>query len=189
MPETLRNTAAFLALASAFAAPALAAEAPPTVTVTADPRGAAGIIHGQIDVNAPRAVVWAIMVDCARVPSLMVNVKYCHVLQRDPAGRWDVREQVTKASLLPGVRTVMRSEYDAPHTVEFHRTDGDFKILEGEWRLETLDGGARTRVTYQSRISSPFAAPSFMVRAVLRNDLPATLENLRKASEAQAGAR
>jgi hypothetical protein len=180
------RSAALVAALSALAAdPALAAAPAPIVSVTPDAHGAAGVIHGQVDIDAPRAVVWAIMIDCGRAASLMVNVRYCHVLQRDPAGRWDVREQATKASLLPGVRIVMRSDYDAPHTVAFHRTDGDFKILEGEWRLEPLDGGARTRVFYESRMSSPFVAPGFIVRAVLRADLPTTLENLRKASEAQ----
>jgi len=183
----LRSAARLAALSATAAAPALASEPAPIVSVTPDAHGAAGVIHGQVDIDAPRSVVWAIMTDCARVTSLMVNVKYCRVLQRDPAGRWDVREQETKASLLPGVRTVMRSDYDAPHTVEFHRTDGDFKILEGEWRLEPLDGGAHTRVIYESRMSSPFTAPAFLVRAVLRRDLPATLENLRKASEAVVG--
>ena len=188
MPETPSRAAAPIARFTALAAaPALAGAPAPIVTVTADPRGAAGVIHGQVDIAAPRALVWSVMIDCARVPALMVNVKYCHILSRDPAGRWDVREQVTKASLLPGVRTVMRSDYDAPHTVEFHRTDGDFKILEGEWRLEPLDGGARTRVFYESRMSAPFAAPGFLVRAAIRGSLPATLENLRTASEAQAG--
>lgn len=183
MTKTVLAMAALLASASV----AQAAEPPATVTVAADPRGAAGIIHGQVDIAAPRATVWSILIDCARVPSLMVNVKYCRVLQHDPAGRWDVREQATKASLLPGVRTVMRSDYAAPHTVEFHRTDGDFKILEGEWRLEPIDGGAGTRVFYESRMSSPVAAPGFLVRAVLRSDLPKTLENLRTACEAAAG--
>jgi carbon monoxide dehydrogenase subunit G len=179
--------ALFAGAAAAVAAPAFAAGPAPIVSVTADPRGAAGVIHGQIDIAAPRALVWAVMVDCARVSALMVNVKYCHVLQRDPAGRWDVREQVTKASLLPGVRTVMRSDYEAPHTVAFHRTDGDFKILEGEWRLEPLDGGSHTRVFYESRMSAPFAAPAFLMRAAIRSSLPTTLENLRKASEAEVG--
>ncbi len=182
MTKTVLALAAVLASATG----AHAAEPPATATVTADPQGAAGIIHGQVDIAAPRAVVWSILIDCAQVPRLMVNVKYCHILQRDPAGRWDVREQVTKASLLPGVRTVMRSDYVAPHTVAFHRTDGDFKILEGEWRLEPINGGAGTRVIYESRMSSPVAAPAFLVRAVLRSDLPKTLENLRTASEAAA---
>ena len=181
-------TALTLGETAAQVTPAGAAEAPASVTVAADPRGAAGIIHGQIDIAAPRQAVWSVLIDCAQVPRLMVNVRYCHVLQRDPAGRWDVREQATKASLLPAVRTVMRSDYVAPHTVEFHRTDGDFKILEGEWRLEPINGGAGTRVFYESRMSSPVAAPGFLVRAVLRSDLPKTLENLRAASEAAAAA-
>jgi len=189
MPFIQPSAALVAALSALAATSAIAAGPAPVVSVTADPRGAAGVIHGQVDIDAPRAVVWAIMIDCARLPSLMVNVKYCHVLSRDPAGRWDVREQVTRASLLPGVRTVMRSDYDAPHTVEFHRTDGDFKILEGEWRLEPLDGGAHTRVIYLSRMSAPFAAPDFLMRAAIRSSLPTTLENLRKASEAEAGGR
>ena len=185
MTKTVPVLTALIFCASAVQA----AEPPATVSVAADPQGAAGVIHGQVDIAAPRTVVWSVLIDCARVPSLMVNVKYCHVLQRDPEGRWDVREQATKPSLLPGVRTVMRSDYVAPHTVAFHRTDGDFKILEGEWRLEPIDSGAGTRVFYVSRMSSPVAAPSFLVRAVLRSDLPKTLENLRTASEAAAGAR
>ena len=170
------------------AAAATQMEAPPTVSVEPDPQGASGVIHAQVDINAPPQVVWAVMVDCARVPKLMVNVKYCHVLQRDPAGRWDLREQVTKSSLLPGVRTVMHSDYDAPHTVEFHRTDGDFKVLDGEWRLEPLDGGARTRVIYESRMSTATDDRLLLARwclIVLRR----SVEDVRHAANAEQSRR
>jgi len=185
MPTSRRTSAAIIVAAFALgAAPAFAAEPAPTVTVTSE--GGAGFIKAVEDINAPRQTVWDIMVDCARVPKLMASVKYCRVLQHDPAGRWDIREQVTQATILPGARVVMRSDYDAPHTVEFHRTDGDFRILEGEWRLEPIDGGTRTRLFYQTRVSSPVPAPAFIVRAMLRTDLTASLENLRIASEAAA---
>ena len=174
------------ALAVSAAGGAIAAEPAPAVVVTSDPNGAAGIITAVEDIDAPRQTVWDIMVDCARVPKLMASVKYCRVLQRDPAGRWDIREQVTKATIMPGARVVMHSDYDAPHTVEFHRTDGDFKILEGEWRLEPIDGGARTRLFYRTRVSSPVPAPAFLVRALLRGNLTDSLQNLRTASEAAA---
>jgi len=187
MPTSRRTAAAVVGTALALAtAPALAAEPAPTVTVTSE--GGAGFIKAVEDIDAPRQTVWDIMVDCARVPKMMASVKYCRVLQRDPAGRWDIREQVTQATILPGARVVMHSEYDAPHTVEFHRTDGDFKILEGEWRLEPLDGGARTRLFYQTRVSSPVPAPGFLVRALLRTDMTESLQNLRTTSEAAARA-
>ena len=173
-------------LASAIpTSPGLAAppEAPATVSVTPDPQGSSGIVHGQVDINAPPETVWKVMVDCARLPQLMVDVKSCRVLQRDPAGRWDMREQISKGSILPSVRIVMRSDFDEPRSVKFHRTDGDFKVLEGQWLLEPLDGGARTRVLYESRMTAPFAAPGPIVRAILRRDMPKTLDNLRTASE------
>jgi len=167
-------------------AQAAAIESPPTVEVRPDSHGASGLVRGQVDIDATPEAVWKILIDCAQVPHLMVGVKFCHVLQRDPGGKWDLREQVTNASLLPGVRTVIRSDYDEPRSVRFHRTDGDFKILEGEWRLEPLDGGVRTRVYYESRMDAPFAAPNALVRMVLRADMPKTLSNLRTACEASA---
>jgi uncharacterized membrane protein len=164
------------------AAPAVS---PPKVDVTTDLQGAGGLVHATVDIAAPPALVWGIMIDCASMTQLMVNVKTCRVIDRDPAGRWDVREQITKASLVPAVRAVIRSEYDAPHLIRFHRVDGDFRVLEGEWRLEPLNGGLSTRVTYDSRMSAPFSVPNFMIRAVLRHDLPRTLMNLRVASESR----
>ena len=174
-------------IVAALTGPVLAtpAESIPTVDVQPDAQGGSGVVHAQVDVNAAPETVWRVMIDCARLPRLMVSVKSCRVLQRDPAGQWDLREQLTNASLLPGARTVIRSDYDEPRTVRFHRTDGDFKVLEGEWRLAPLDGGLRTRVFYQSRMSTPFAVPGPIVRAVLRRAMPRTLSNLRDASEAE----
>jgi ribosome-associated toxin RatA of RatAB toxin-antitoxin module len=183
------RAAAWLIAASVIAAAGLAAaaaEPSPLVTVQPDPQGASGLVHAQVDIAATPETVWKIIVDCDQMPKLMVNVKTCRVLQREPAGRWDQREVLTRASLLPGIRTVMRSDYDEPRSVHFHRTDGDFKILEGQWLLQPLDGGTRTRVIYDSRISPPVAAPAGFIRAALRGDMVRTLNNLRGASEARA---
>jgi len=168
------------------AAPALAGEPPPTVSVKADGDGAGGMVDASVIIAAPPEAVWAVMTNCSRLAVLMTNVDHCRVMQRDPAGHWDVREQVTKASLLPAARTVLRSDYDEPRLVRFHRIDGDFKVLEGSWRLTPLDGGAHTRVDYVSRMSSPIAAPGMVVRMVMRGAMAKTLTNLRDACEADA---
>jgi uncharacterized membrane protein len=192
MPEStrLRGAAAWLmAIGFVGAAPlayTASAEPPPVVSVQPDPQGASGLVHAEVDINAPPETVWKIMVDCDQTPKLMMNVKSCRVLQRDPGGRWDLREQITKGSLLPSVRIVMRSDYDEPRSVRFHRTDGDIKVLEGEWRLEALDGGARTRVIYDNRISAPFSAPGPIVRPLMRSDMTHTLNNLRNVCEIRA---
>ena len=186
--EQSRAGSAVLALAVAglTASAAMAGGAAPSVQVTADSGGAAGLIRGSVDIDAPPSVVWKVMVDPSSTARLMANTKSCRVVERDPAGRWDVREQVSKGGLLPSVRTVIRSDYQPYSRVRFHRVDGDIKVLEGEWRLTPLDGGARTHVDYESRVASPFPAPGPLVRAVLRKDMPRTLANLRDASQAQA---
>lgn len=183
----MRRTIAALAgaiAAAAVVAPAFASV--PNVQVTTDPATSAGVVQGEVEIDAPPAVVWRVIVDPANTARLMAGVKSCKVIQRDPAGRWDVREQVSKSGILPSVRIVMHTDYQPVSLIRFHRTDGDVKILDGEWRLTPLDGGARTRVDYDSRVVSPFPAPAVIVRAILRKDMPLTLANLRDASEAAA---
>ena len=185
MAGRTRYSAAALALGVVLTGSALAAAPapPPTIDVRPDTHGASGVVRASIDIGMPPARVWAVLVDCPGAPRLMVNLRSCRILDRDPAGRWDVREDVTSASLLPAVRAVLRSEYDYPHSVRFHRVDGDFKVLEGQWLLTPLDGGTRTRVTYESRMSAPFAAPGFLMRVMLRKDLSLSLIHLRQVSE------
>ena len=178
-------SACLLGGAALLAGAVLAAPAgpPPVVSVDADTRGASGDIRAQVDIAAPPATVWRVLIDCAQVPHLMVGAKSCRVLQHDNGGRWDVREQISSGGLLPAIRTVLRSDYDAPRTVHFHRIDGDLKVLEGGWRLEPLDAGLRTRVYYDSRVTAPYGIPAFLARSVLRKDMPRTMDNLRNACE------
>jgi len=190
-PAFRRLSPAFLILALAVVAPPVGAasiEAAPLVDVTSDPNGASGVVHGSVDINAKPAAVWRVLIDCAGAPKLMVNMKSCRVTRQDAAGRWDERETISKGSILPPVRIVLHADYEPDSRVRFHRIDGDIKVLDGEWRLEPLDGGARTRVTYDSRVTAGFGAPGPIVRAVLRRDMPRTLSNLRDACEAAAQA-
>ena len=113
----------------------------------------------------------------------VANLKSCKVLERDPQGRWDVREQVSRAAFLPSVRNVYRSDYDRPNRIDFRRTAGDMEVFEGGWRLESrLDG---VRVTYEARASAPFTVPGWIARATLRHDVPAALLALRREATGQ----
>jgi uncharacterized membrane protein len=178
---------ALLIVAASLCCAAGANEPAPAVEVTADPHGASGVVRGAVDIDASPAAVWRVLVDCAGAPQLMVNLKSCRVLRRDPAGRWDEREQISRGGLLPGVRTVVHADYEPTGRIRFHSIAGDLKLLEGEWRLQPLSGGARTRVLYESRVTASFIAPGPLVRTVLRRDMPKTLANLRAACEGRVG--
>lgn len=144
-----------------------------------------GLIKGAIDIEAPPAAVWKVVVDCNLAPRMVASLKSCRVIERDPAGAWDVREQISKPGFLPSVRSVFRSDYDPPHLVRYRRVDGDLRSLEGEWRLIPLRDGAATRALYENRAAMPYRLPGALMRMAARHDVAAALVALRRESLAR----
>ena len=184
-----------LLLIFAFAGPVAAADLPPRAEailqrgrpfVDVRPGGddSSGLILGAIDIAAPIDTVWATVTDCALAPKMATNLKSCRVLDRDPGGRWEVREQVSRGGFIPSVRSVFRSDFDRPRSIRFHRVGGDLQVLEGEWRLSRQPDGD-VRVIYEAHVAAPFRVPGPIARAVLRHDVPAALLALRRESLAR----
>lgn len=155
----------------------------PYAEVRPDHDGSSGVIRAAIDIAAPAEAVWTVMTDCDLALKMVANLKSCRILERDPQGRWDVREQVSKMGFLPSVRSVFREDFDPPTHMSFHRVGGDLKVLEGEWRLTPHDD--RTRVTYEARVAAPFSVPGWIARMALRRDVPTALLALRRESLAR----
>lgn len=156
----------------------------PYVEVKPAADGSSGVIRAAIDVAAPQSVVWSVMTDCDLAPKMVANLKSCRILDRDPQGRWDIREEISRSSFTPSVRTVYREDFEPPHRMSFHRTGGDLKVFEGEWRLEPH--GDQVRVTYQARVAAPFTLPGWVARLALRHDVPMALLALRREALARA---
>jgi uncharacterized protein YndB with AHSA1/START domain len=167
------------------AAAEVLARGQPYVEVRSDPGGASGRVRAAIDIAAPPLVVWSAMTDCDLAPRMVASLKSCRVVARDPAGRWDDREYVSRMGLLPSLRTQVRDEFDPPRRMTFRRTSGDMKVLDGEWRLISSPDGAGTRVLYENRAAAPFAAPGFIARLIMRNDVPRAMLALRRESLAR----
>lgn len=156
------------------------------VEVRPDPDGASGLIRAVEEIAAPPEIVWSLLTDCALAPRLAPGLKSCRILERDPAGRWDIREQISRPGLMPRFRSVVRSDFEAPRRLRFRRTDGDLKVLEGEWRLTPVRGGRATRVVYESRAASPYAVPGSLARLVIRRDVTLAMAALKRESLARA---
>jgi carbon monoxide dehydrogenase subunit G len=170
-----------LALLALAAAPAWAPEGGGIrVQITPDPGGASGLIQGSVEIEATPEEVWTVLIDCDAAPRLVARLKSCKVLERDPQGRWDIRQHISRAGPLPSVRSVFRSDYEPPRRIHFRRVGGEVKVMEGEWRLVPLSSGTRTQVLYESRASAPFAVPAPIARMVLRHDVPEALAALRR---------
>lgn len=150
--------------------------------VSPDPDGISGRVRGVVDIDAPPALVWKVMTDCATAAKLMTNLSSCKVLSGDQKRGWDVREHVTQRNLIfPGMRIVFRSDYEPVSRIRFRLVEGDLKVEQGEWRLQALDGGKATRVFYENRVAVDWPVPKGMMREALRKDTPKVLGNLRRA--------
>jgi carbon monoxide dehydrogenase subunit G len=155
----------------------------PYAEVRPGPDGSSGVIRAAIDIAAPAQAIWNVMTDCDLAPKMVTNLKSCRILERDPQGRWDVREQISKMGFLPSVRSVFREDFEPPTHMTFRQVGGDLKLLEGEWLLTPHGDG--TRVTYEARVAAPFSVPGWMARLALRHDVPMALLALRRESMAR----
>ncbi len=189
--------AAALVLALAPGAPSAAEWTPPAqaverlargdvhADVISDPGGADGLVHGAVDIDAPASVVWSAILDCGRAGRMAPGIRSCRITERDPGGRWDVREMTVQwAPLTPVFRTAFRSEFEPGRRIRFRCVSGDVRFCEGQWRLEPL-GTGRTRVIYENRASSPLSAPALVTRAAMRRDVARALKALRRESESR----
>lgn len=158
------------------------ADGKPWSEVLADGKGA-GVIHGAIDIPAPPAAVWVAMTHCGPTRGFATSLKSCRVLSGDQREGSDVRERISRGTLFTApIRDVVYTRYAAPYAISFHRVAGDLKAEDGETRLEPIDGGAGTRVVYDTRVAMNTGFPDALVRAVMRRTTPAVLMNLRRNS-------
>lgn len=152
--------------------------------VAPDPDGVSGRVKAVVDIAAPPEKVWAIMTDCATAGRMITNLASCRIVSGDQRKGWDVREHVTRRTLIfPGMRIVFRSDYEPVSRIRFHLVEGDLKVEQGQWRLQPLNGGRGTRVFYDNRLAVDWPVPKAMMREALRKDTPKVLMNLRRACE------
>lgn len=152
-------------------------------SVVADGKTGAQLGRAVVTIDAPPAVVWKLMTDCAAIARIMPSNRGCRVLERK--GDSEVVEHIVKTPLMPNLRTVFRQDFEPQKRIAITRVSGDLKVIGGEWRVEALPGG-RTRVSQEMRMQTNFPAPGPMVRSFLSNELSVGLANLRRESEAAA---
>ncbi|MFI4891310.1 MAG: SRPBCC family protein [Steroidobacterales bacterium] len=164
-------------------AQAVNAGAPPIVELEGN--GPSIEAHATIRIHASRAAVWAILSSCPEALKIVPGLEACEVLERAPDASWArIRQVMAYSWLLPRVRIEVKASYQQPAAMSFERVGGDLVGLRGAWDLQK--DGDYTMARYSLVLESGFWVPHWILRAVMKRDLPKMLQALRRKAESTA---
>lgn len=146
-------------------------------------------VRAAVQIHAPPAQVFSTLIDCVEALHFVPHLKHCTVLETAPDGSWqNVEQQVDYGWLMPRATYVFHAEYERFDRIRFSNVRGDFRENRGEWTFRSLDEGRSTLVIYQARLVPAFYVPRWMMRNMLKRDLPDLMRGLRTHSEAAGAA-
>jgi uncharacterized protein YndB with AHSA1/START domain len=153
------------------------------------PNRAAADVRAAIKIGAPPEQVFRTLTDCARALRFVPHLKRCAVLETAPDGSWqNVEQQVDYSWLAPRANYVFHAEYERFTRIRFSNLRGDFRENRGVWTFAPLDDGRSTLVTYEARVAPAFYVPRWVLRNMLKRDLPELMHGLRTHAEAARSA-
>jgi ribosome-associated toxin RatA of RatAB toxin-antitoxin module len=105
-----------------------------------------------IVIMAPQQYVWDRLTNFAIYPTLFPRLKTCQVVKKE-------KDLIYIESLLkpqmfvnqPCQHTINDLE-DKPDSLKWKLTDGNFKAVQGEWELKSIDDGKHTKVKYTMEV-------------------------------------
>ena len=88
----------------------------------------------------------------------------------------------------PTLDFVFEARRTSPTHGDFNLVEGDLKVMHGQWDFQPLESGNGLLVSHDIRIQSRLPAPRWLVRRVLKNDLPDMLACIRGMAGASGNA-
>lgn len=173
---------------SACTAPALAAQhaahhAAPEVTE--EKIGSRSYQVSRIVVKARPEHVWQILTDFNGAPAVFSTLKKSHLVENKGAVKV-VHQEVRPSGVLDTYSYDLEVKEVAAAThkmMEWKRLRGDFREVEGFWKLDAAEGGHATLVTYASYVNGGFFVPQILVKRQTRIDMPQAMLQLKKHAE------
>lgn len=133
-------------------------------------------------IKAKPEAVWQILTDYSNAARVFPQLKKCHVVADH--GTTKVLKHTVAPSGLPGTyEYTIELKESAPRALEWHRMSGAFKEVDGFWKLEPLEGGHSTLVTYSAYVNGGFFMPQPLVKRQCKIDMPQIMSTLRSEAE------
>lgn len=128
-----------------------------------------GAARFQIYIQASAEDIWNVISSCDQAFVFVDGLRQCEILEND--GLTTLTRQVVKTSwLVPAQDFTFRTHHEPFRRAEFKRIEGSPREMEGSW--DFLDFGSGVIVTHEIRIRPGFPVPRFLIRRVMRNNMP-----------------
>jgi len=153
------------------------------ISVSLDPAEQTGSASATVRIHASREAVWSLITSCPESLRMVPGLEICDVLETAQDQSWQkIRHVMNYSWYVPKLTYVIRATYDRPSMVTIERISGDLRTLRGSWELKS--DGDYTIAHYSVDLAPGFWVPHWVVRTVLRKDLPRMLRALRSRAEA-----
>ena len=151
-----------------------------------DPGERRGTVRAAMLIDAPPAVVFQSMTNCAEAVQYVPHLRVCRIRDRAADLSWElVEHEIDFGWYAPSVQYVFRADLVTDRSITFHQVSGDFKANQGIWEFEPAGGGERTLLRYRVYMDPPAYIPSWLARSTFRRELPKMLKELRRHCEAE----
>lgn len=141
-------------------------------------------VNAAILIKAEPKAIWHVLTACGIAPKYVSNVVSCSLLRTSDDGATQLFAQKVKpAFFLPSFKHVFRLHYQPYTRIDVTRVSGPIAVMQGSsWLLKQPDG---TVILYHYLEVDPgFPIPRFLVRAILKRNIPRVLTAIRDEAEA-----
>lgn len=144
------------------------------------PTQASKKVVAKILIQRPVDKVWSTLRDQRNLYRGDPHIKAVKVLDQPSVAEEMVMYTLHVSSFLPDFTYTTHIRFKPMDFITFRRTEGSFKDFQGYCRLIPSDHGKSTVFTYALQVDPGFFIPQFLMRQILRQELPDMIRNVQK---------
>lgn len=144
------------------------------------PAGVVPSVEAKILIPKPSEKVWKVVADPEKLMHEEHKVKKVKILSRS-GNTQNVEFSVLMTRLLPPFNYVLQQSLSPPYVLNFRRVSGSFKDIQGSWKLQPVDNGKKTILSYTLKLDPGPLIPKSMLLGAVKADLPSMMKNAKSA--------
>ena len=168
--------------AQAKCSPAILSAESESPTVTEETINGKCYVVTKVLVKAKPEQVWQVLTDYRHASQVFPLLKKCEVI-KDQGTTKITKHEIAPSGIPDTFEYILEVHECSPKSMEWKRISGDFKEVDGSWKLEPANLGKYTLVTYASHVTGGFLMPQMIIKPQSHIDMPTTLLALKKHTE------